>query len=104
MDIKKAQVCAYENAKDRGYPVDSRSTLKHLFSELFELEEALIKFREKKGSILDVESEIADIVICSLTLATDLKIDLEQAVMNKMRFNESRTKTARELKSFYEQN
>lgn len=76
---------AFNTARRRNQNVSEEGTLKHLAGEIVELSVA-----DAVGTVSDVESELADVVICCLTYAHIRHIDIEKAVREKMAYNKKR--------------
>lgn len=71
----------YNNPKDLAISITIEA------SELLELFQWETSDSAVEGSIDDIKDELADILIYALTLAHDLEINVEQAVLNKMKKN-----------------
>ena len=96
MDLKSASERAYEIAQKRGINETTFEALKHCAGEVLEANEAY-----NDWSLLDspkddlkekFENELADIVICVLSISAREYIDIENAIARKMLINEGRAK------------
>lgn len=86
--IRELQKEAYETAKRNGYEVDCE-VLEQLKGISGEVIEATASYTHGYKSDF-LESELADIIIRTMTLAEHLDIDLEQAILDKMKLNKER--------------
>ena len=70
---------------------------KHLAGEVIEAQEEFLKmeFRKTNENIKEFELELADILICTCSIACQYGIDLDKAVSQKMAINEDRAKNGR---------
>ena len=96
MNLNEASQKAYEIARKRGIRETTFEALKHCAGEVLEANEAY-----NDWSLLDspkddlrekFENELADIVICVLSISAKENIDIEKAVARKMLINEGRAK------------
>lgn len=69
----------------REQDMTSTGIVKHLAGEVVELQESLSQ--HNKGII---GAEIADCIICCLTLSTKYDIDIEKCLLDKIKYNASR--------------
>lgn len=98
MNLKEASKKAFEIAKKRGqYKFDGNDVLKglkHCAGEVLEANEAYNNWTflgddEEKENY---ENELADIIICVLSICGGENIDIEKAIARKMKINEGRIK------------
>ena len=96
MNLNEASQKAYEIARKRGINETTFEALKHCAGEVLEANEAY-----NDWSLLDspkddlkekFENELADIVICVLSISAREYIDIENAISRKMLINEGRAK------------
>lgn len=91
MDLKKASEKAYEIAQKRGLNEDTIQALKHCAGEVLEAVESYTKYvyssREKNDSFPD---ELADVIMCILSICGAENIDIEQALCRCFFKNEKR--------------
>ena len=96
MNLNEASQKAYEIAQKRGINETTFEALKHCAGEVLEANEAY-----NDWSLLDspkddlkekFENELADIVICVLSISAREYIDIEKAIARKMLINEGRVK------------
>ena len=91
MNLNEASAKAYEIAVKRNqYKGDGKDTiraLKYCAGEVVEATEALAK---ESLSLNDFSDELADIVICVLSVCGYNLIDIEGAIARKMLINEGR--------------
>lgn len=98
MDLKSASERAYEIAEKRGqYKEDGQDVLrglKHCAGEVLEAMNAYGDWCNADCSTTeeDFENELADIVICVLSISAEENIDIENAIARKMLINEGRAK------------
>ena len=85
--IKQLQKEAYETAKANGHDVEA-APVYHLKGIAGEVVEAMEAFEDMGPSY--PRSELADIVIRTMTLAESENIDLQQAILDKMAKNKER--------------
>ena len=81
-ELKKE--CAI-TASLRGQDMTQTGIVKHLAGEVVELQESLSQ--HNKGII---SAEIADCIICCLTLSEKYDIDIEKCILDKIKYNASR--------------
>lgn len=96
MNLKEASQKALEIAEKREIHESTFEALKHCAGEVLEANEAY-----NDWSLLDTpkddlkekfENELADIVICVLSISAKECIDIEKAILRKMLINEGRAK------------
>jgi len=101
MNIKKAQDLVYEHLVKIGYTKSETTPVHaflHLIEEIGEVSRALLHKETKRGKFVSttnpgvIEDEVADIFWQTLKLASYLKIDLEQAFINKLEKNRKKSK------------
>ena len=98
MDLKSASERAYEIAEKRGqYKKDGQDVLrglKHCAGEVLEANEAYNNWSYiNKDDLKEMfADELADIVICVLSISAEENIDIENAIARKMLINEGRIK------------
>jgi NTP pyrophosphatase (non-canonical NTP hydrolase) len=98
MDLKSASERAYEIAQKRGqYKKDGQDVLRDLKHCAGEVLEAMNAYGEWCNEDYfttkeDFENELADIVICVLSISAEENIDIEKAIARKMLINEGRAK------------
>jgi len=101
MNIKKAQDLVYGHLVKIGYTKSETTPLHaflHLIEEIGEVSRVLLHQETKRGKFANatdpgiIEDEIADIFWQTLKLASYLKIDLEQAFVNKLEKNRRKSK------------
>ena len=98
MDLKSASERAYEIAEKRGqYKKDGQDVLrglKHCAGEVLEANEAYNNWSYiNKDDLKEMfADELADIVICVLSISAQENIDIENAIARKMLINEGRIK------------
>jgi NTP pyrophosphatase (non-canonical NTP hydrolase) len=76
------------DAKDN--PKTKYTMLAKLMEEMGELSEAILKNdslqrSDKKKEIGEIDYEIADVILCSLVLAKELNVEVEKAIIEKMK-------------------
>jgi NTP pyrophosphatase (non-canonical NTP hydrolase) len=72
-------------ASSRKQDMTPTGIVKHLATEVVELQESLGYRNEAK-----IGEELADCVICCLTLSTKYNIDVEKCITDKIKYNLSR--------------
>lgn len=102
MNLKEASEKAFEISKKRNqYKNDGQDilrALKHCAGEVIEATEASAKMEyfpqlnknEQEIVKEDFENELADIIICVLSICGAENIDIEKAIERKMKINEER--------------
>ena len=99
MDLNEASIWAFETSKKRNqYKGDGNDTIRALKHCAGEVVEAVNAYDD--WSLLDnptnrkqeFENELADIIICVLSICGSEKIDIEKAMERKMKINEKRIK------------
>ena len=82
-----------QNAKDRGQEIDTIKALKHCAGEVLESVEAYTRFVYSPIEEADnFPDELADVIMCILTLSAKENIDIEQAILNCLEKNRKRAK------------
>jgi NTP pyrophosphatase (non-canonical NTP hydrolase) len=93
MNLNEASQKAYEIAQKRGINETTFEALKHCAGEVLEAVESYTRFvyspKEEADNFCD---ELADIVICVLSISAKENIDIEGAIARKMLINEGRIK------------
>ena len=93
MNLNEASQKAYEIARKRGINETTFEALKHCAGEVLEAVESYTRFvyspKEEADNFCD---ELADIVICVLSISAKENIDIEKAIARKMLINEGRVK------------
>ena len=99
MDLNEASITAFETSKKRNqYKGDGNDTtraLKHCAGEVVEAVSAYDDWSlldDPTNRKTEFENELADIVICVLSVCGSEGIDIEQAISRKMLINEERSK------------
>ena len=92
MDLKSASERAYEIAQKRGIHERPHEALKHCAGEVTEALVAYLDYVYDKNKKEEFENELADIVICVLSISAKENIDIENAIARKMLINEGRAK------------
>ena len=92
MDLKSASERAYEIAQKRGIHETTVEALKHCAGEVTEALVAYLDYVYDKNKKEEFENELADIVICVLSISAEENIDIENAIARKMLINEGRAK------------
>lgn len=93
MNLKEASEKAFEIARKRGLNENTFEALKHCAGEVIE---ATKSFAEKdyyyniEEAETSFENELADIIICVLSICGAENIDIEKAIERKMKINEER--------------
>lgn len=102
MDLNEASQWAFEISKKRnqykGDGYDTIRALKHCAGEVVESVEAYDNWSmldDITGKKEEFENELADIIICVLSICGSEGIDIEQAVSRKMLINEGRAENDR---------
>lgn len=95
MNLKEESKRAFEISKKRkqykGDGDDTIRALKHCAGEVLEAVESYTKFVHSPTEETDsFPDELADIVICVLSISAQENIDIEQAISRKMLINEGR--------------
>ena len=91
MNLNEASQKALEIAEKRGIHENTMEALKHCAGEVTEALVAYLDYVYDKNKKEEFENELADIVICVLSISAKEKIDIENAIARKMLINESRT-------------
>lgn len=95
MDLIKASVKAYEIAQKRGLNETTFETLKHCAGEILEANEAYNNwtFCETSDSLKEhFEDELADVIMCCLSICGAEGINIEKALDRVFLKNEKRVK------------
>ena len=81
-------------AEHRKLETDALSCLKHCAGEVIEAMDAYGKWRNEDYTTTkeEFENELADVIICILSVSGSEGIDIEQAISRKMLINEGRVK------------
>jgi len=95
--IKHLQAYVKEKSTERGFDDETAGELLVLLTE--ELGEVMKAYRQQAGMYIndavktdsDIGTEIADVLIVLLELASKLDVDVESAFRKKERINEQRT-------------
>jgi NTP pyrophosphatase (non-canonical NTP hydrolase) len=93
MNLNEASQKALEIAEERGIHENTMNALKHCAGEVLEAVESYTRYvyslKEEADNFCD---ELADIVICVLSISAKENIDIEGAIARKMLINEGRAK------------
>ena len=95
MDLIKASVKAYEIAQKRGLKENTFEALKHCAGEILEANEAYNNwtFCETSDSLKELfEDELADVIMCCLSICGAEGINIEKALDRVFEKNEKRAK------------
>lgn len=94
MNLKEASEKAFEIARKRGINETTFEALKHCAGEVIEANEAYNNwtFLGDNEAKENYENELADIIICVLSICGAENIDIEKAIERKMKINEERAK------------
>ena len=99
MNLNEASQWAFEISKKRNqYKGDGNDTiraLKHCIREVVEAVDAYDNWSmldNPQGRKEEFENELADVIICILSISGAEGIDIEQAISRKMLINEGRAK------------
>lgn len=88
-----------QNAKDRGQKTDTIHTLKHCAGEVLEAVEAYIRFVYSPKEMADnFPDELADVIMCILTICAAENIDIEKAILSCLEKNRKRAEIEREFR------
>lgn len=80
-----------QNAKGRGQKINAISVLKHCAGEVLESVEAYTRFVYSPIEEADnFPDELADVIMCILTLSAAENIDIEKAILNCLEKNKKR--------------
>lgn len=77
-------------AKNRDQKIDTESTLKHCAGEVVEAMNAYTYSLYNKNLRDEFELELADVIMCILTISGHLNIDIEKALKKCMQKNQER--------------
>jgi len=93
MNLNEASAKAYEIAVKRNqYKGDGNDTIRALKHCACEVVEAVDAYDCLRNTREDFENELADVIICILSISGAEKIDIEYAISRKMLINEGRAK------------
>ena len=95
MDLIKASVKAYEIAQKRGLKENTFETLKHCAGEVLEANEAYNDwtFLESERNLKEqFENELADVIMCILSICGKQGINIEKALERVFEKNEKRAR------------
>ena len=94
MNLNEASQKAYEIARKRGIKETTFEALKHCAGEVIEAMGAYGNWCNEDYTTTkeDFENELADVIICILSVSGSEGIDIEQAISRKMLINEGRAK------------
>jgi NTP pyrophosphatase (non-canonical NTP hydrolase) len=92
MNLNEASQKALEIAEKRGIHERPHEALKHCAGEVTEALVAYLDYVYDKNKKEEFENELADIVICVLSISAKENIDIENAIARKMLINEGRIK------------
>ena len=95
MNLNEASQKALEIAEKRGIHENTMEALKHCACEVVEAVEAYDNWSlldNPQGWKEEFENELADVIICILSVSGSEGIDIEQAISRKMLINEGRAK------------
>lgn len=97
MDIQQLTQAMHEFVESKGWyepnskrPQTPRNIATSLSIEAAEVLEHF-QWREESADPKELEGELADVALYLIQLASVLHIDLEQAVLNKLKINQTRT-------------
>ena len=94
MDLNGLAKEAFEIAKARGQKTDALSCLKHCSGELVEATEAYNNWTFNIGDDVQFADELADVIMCILTLSASENIDIEKALLKCLEKNRKRASKA----------
>ena len=92
MNLNEASQKALEIAEKRGIHERPHEALKHCAGEVTEALVAYLDYVYDKNKKEEFENELADVIICILSISGAEKIDIEYAISRKMLINEGRVK------------
>ena len=92
MNLKEASQKALEIAEKRGIHETTTEALKHCAGEVVEAVDAYNDWSYQQEEKEKFENELADVIICILSVSGSEGIDIEQAISRKMLINEGRVK------------
>jgi len=93
MNLNEASQWAFEISKKRNqYKGDGNDTIRALKHCACEVVEAVDAYDCLRNTREDFENELADVIICILSISGAEKIDIEYAISRKMLINEGRAK------------
>jgi NTP pyrophosphatase (non-canonical NTP hydrolase) len=92
MNLKEASQKALEIAEKRHIHETTTEALKHCAGEVVEAVDAYNDWSYRQDEKEKFENELADIVICVLSISAKENVDIENAIARKMLINEGRAK------------
>ena len=92
MNLNEASQKALEIAEKRHIHETTTEALKHCAGEVVEAVDAYNDWSYRQDEKEKFENELADIVICVLSISAKENIDIENAIARKMLINEGRAK------------
>ena len=93
MNLNEVSQWAFEISKKRNqYKGDGNDTIRALKHCACEVVEAVDAYDYLRNTREDFENELADVIICILSISGAERIDIEQAISRKMLINEGRAK------------
>ena len=93
MNLNEASRWAFEISKKRNqYKGDGNDTIRALKHCACEVVEAVDAYDCLRNTREEFENELADVIICILSISGAEKIDIEYAISRKMLINEGRAK------------
>jgi NTP pyrophosphatase (non-canonical NTP hydrolase) len=93
MNLNEASQWAFEISKKRNqYKGDGNDTIRALKHCACEVVEAVDAYDCLRNTREEFENELADVIICILSISGSEGIDIEQAISRKMLINEGRIK------------
>ena len=79
-------------AEHRKLETDALSCLKHCAGEVIEANEAYNNWTFNIGEDIQFQDELADVIMCILTVSAKENIDIEQAILNCLEKNRKRAR------------
>ena len=93
MNLNEASLWAFEISKKRNqYKGDGNDIIRALKHCACEVVEAVDAYDCLRNTREDFENELADVIICILSISGAERIDIEQAISRKMLINEGSAK------------